>query len=136
MIGRFTLFAAILIAIFAAVYYFQTGDAEGTGEALVGVSVPELSAEQKKGEKIFNSSCASCHGINAAGKAGLAPPLVHKIYEPSHHGDMAFVLAAKQGVRQHHWQFGDMPPQPDVTNDQIQSIIAYVRALQRANGIQ
>jgi len=135
MIGRFALLTVAGFAVLVIVLSLRGGEGESGGESLADVSVPRLSAEQKQGESLFNASCASCHGINAAGKDGLAPPLVHKIYEPSHHGDMAFVLAAKQGVRQHHWQFGNMPPQPDVTDEQIQLIVAYVRALQRANGI-
>ena len=49
---------------------------------------------------------------------------------------MAFVLAARNGVRAHHWPFGDMPPvgQP-LTDGELAAIIAYVRELQRANGI-
>ena len=47
---------------------------------------------------------------NAAGQNGVAPPLVHKLYEPGHHSDMAFIMAAKNGVRSHHWRFGNMPP--------------------------
>ena len=109
---------------------------ETTGEPLVAVSIPAITGAAAAGESAFNENCAACHGRNAAGKDGLGPPLVHKIYEPSHHGDMAFVLAAKQGVRQHHWSFGNMPPQPHVSDQEIQSIIAYIRTLQRANGIR
>ena len=49
---------------------------------------------------------------------------------------LAFVLAARNGVRAHHWPFGDMPPvgQP-LTDGELAAIIAYVRELQRANGI-
>lgn len=104
-------------------------------EAIVNVVVPELDATSRIGETAFNQNCATCHGPNAAGKNGTAPPLVHKIYEPNHHGNMAFVLAAKRGVRQHHWRFGNMPPQPDVSEQEITAIIGYVRTLQRANGI-
>lgn len=70
------------------------------------------------------------------GKQGFGPPLVHKIYEPSHHGDAAFQVAAAQGVRAHHWRFGNMPPQDGVTAGDVTAIIAYVRELQRANGIE
>lgn len=137
MTGRLALFAVTTIIVLAVVVYLRNGgDVRSGGEALVEVAVPEMTADQRRGETAFNAGCASCHGINAAGRDGMAPPLVHKIYEPSHHSDMAFVLAAKQGVRQHHWRFGNMPPQPDVTDEQMQSIIAYVRTLQRANGIQ
>jgi len=108
---------------------------QSSGGALAEVKVPTLAGTALVGEETFNANCASCHGKNAAGKDGIAPPLVHKIYEPGHHGDMAFVLAAKQGVRQHHWSFGNMPPVPDLSDEQLSDIIAYVRKLQRANGI-
>jgi len=133
---RYTFFAAVAVAVFAAAYYLRTGEMEPTGEALADVTVPQLTAEQKQGENLFNANCSSCHGVNAAGKDGLAPPLIHKIYEPSHHGDMAFVLAAKQGVRQHHWQFGNMLPVEGITDDELSKIINHVRTLQRANGIE
>ncbi len=58
------------------------------------------------------------------------------IYEPSHHGDMAFVMAAQRGVQAHHWRFGDMPPQEGLTEGDLKAIVAYVREMQRANGIQ
>ena len=108
---------------------------DASGEPLVQVSVPVLTAAQRQGEQLFNENCASCHGENAAGQSGVAPPLVHIIYEPNHHGDMAFQLAAQRGVRQHHWQFGNMPAVPSVTPQDVSKITAYVRGLQRANGI-
>lgn len=45
---------------------------------------------------------------NAAGKHGLAPPLVHRIYEPDHHGDRAFLSTVQNGVQSHHWDFCGM----------------------------
>ena len=48
--------------------------------------------------------------VPAAGHDGAGPPLVHKIYQPGHRSDMAFVLAAQNGVRAHHWPFGNRPP--------------------------
>ena len=57
------------------------------------------------------------------------------IYEPNHHGDMSFRLAARQGVRAHHWDFGNMPPVEGVTDEDVIKITRYVRELQKANGI-
>ncbi len=65
------------------------------------------------------------------GAMASAPPLVHKIYEPGHHADGAFLLAVSRGVRAHHWPFGDMPPVDGVSQEDVQKIVAYVRALQR-----
>ncbi|KAB2849084.1 MAG: cytochrome c, partial [Hyphomicrobiaceae bacterium] len=63
------------------------------------------------------------------------PPLIHRVYHPGHHGDAAFFLAAKQGVRQHHWRFGDMAALPHVSDQQLAAIVRFVREVQAANGI-
>lgn len=103
---------------------------------LADVLLPEsLSQNAQIGQLGFEAKCAACHGLNAAGQDGVAPPLVHIIYEPSHHGDEAFQRAAAMGVRGHHWPFGDMPPVEGVTRGDVTMIIAYIRELQRANGI-
>ena len=104
--------------------------------ALAAVSLPEnLSQNAQIGKLAFGVKCASCHGTNAAGQDGVAPPLVHIIYEPGHHGDEAFQRAVEMGVRAHHWPFGDMPIIEGITRGDIKMITAYVRELQRANGI-
>lgn len=95
---------------------------------------PTLSVKAKQGKLVFNKFCSQCHGASAAGLEN-GPPLVHKIYEPNHHGDAAFFLAAKNGVRPHHWNFGPMPPVEGVSDSYIPFVIEYVRELQRANGI-
>ncbi len=106
------------------------------GAPIVQVSLPsELTTAATLGKRAFDAKCASCHGANAAGQNGVAPPLVHKIYEPNHHSDMAFVLAAKNGVRSHHWRFGNMPQVEGVTVADVKMIARYVRELQKENGI-
>ena len=87
------------------------------------------------GKDLFEGNCSACHGPVANGTA-KGPPLVDIIYEPSHHGDMAFVLAVRSGVRAHHWRFGDMPPLPGVTESMVLEIVGYVRWLQRQVGIE
>ena len=47
---------------------------------------------------------------------------------------MAFLMAAQNGVRAHHWRFGNMPPQ-QVTRGEVARIVTYIRELQQANGI-
>lgn len=93
--------------------------------------VPE---EYQAGENRFNELCARCHGLAGLG-TNTGPPLVHKIYEPSHHADFAFMRAAMQGVRAHHWKFGNMPKISEATPDDVNRIIPYVRWLQREAGI-
>ena len=106
------------------------------GAALADVLVPDaLSENAKIGKLAFEAKCSACHGTNAAGRDGMGPPLVHIIYEPNHHGDESFQLAAKSGVRAHHWSFGNMPAVEGITRGDVTMIVAYIRELQRANGI-
>jgi mono/diheme cytochrome c family protein len=103
---------------------------------MVDVVLPDsLTAEAALGRMTFAAQCAQCHGQNGAGNAGFGPPLIHKIYEPSHHGDYSFVLAVTRGVRSHHWRFGDMAPVEGMTEDRVAPIITFIREVQRANGI-
>jgi len=89
----------------------------------------------KEGRTLYESSCAACHGMDLKGSDG-GPSFLDPIYAPNHHPDEAFRSAAKNGVRQHHWNFGDMPAQPRFTDADIDAIIAYVRSEQREAGIK
>ena len=100
----------------------------------VGSSGP-VPAEFQTGETTFNANCSACHGKQAAG-TDHGPPLVHKVYEPNHHGDQAFQYAAANGVRAHHWEFGNMPKITAVTPADVDQIVKYVRWQQRQAGIQ
>ena len=107
---------------------------EASGEGTVTVKTTALSEQGKQGEALFNATCLECHGENAAGTM-QGPPLVHIIYETNHHSDKAFYLAVSSGVRQHHWTYGDMPAQPQVSEADVTKIIRFIRELQVANGI-
>ena len=135
----------ILVIIGSLVYTFWTNgnrfvqvDAsdENLSIAIAKVTSPEkFSPNAIVGKLAYDTKCVTCHGTNAEGKDGLAPPLVHKIYEPSHHGDESFQRAVSLGVKAHHWRFGNMPPVEGLTRGDVKMIIAYIRELQRANGI-
>jgi len=106
------------------------------GEPLAEVILPaSLSESAQIGKRVFENSCAVCHGANAAGQNGVAPPLVHTTYRPGHHSDLAFVMAARNGAQAHHWEFGNMPPIPGLTDGDVKLIARYIRELQEANGI-
>ena len=103
---------------------------------LVRVSLPDnLSRNAQIGKIGFEAKCANCHGANAGGNDAIAPPLIHKIYEPSHHADESFQRAVSLGVQAHHWPFGNMPAIEGLTLGDVTMIITYIRELQRANGI-
>ena len=128
---------AVALGAVGYLYFGDGGDTGGTGLPIVSVNVPAtLSVRAQLGRKTYDANCASCHGRNAAGQDGVAPPLVHIVYEPGHHGDESFQRAVARGVRAHHWRFGDMPPVEGLSRRDVAAVVAYVRELQRANGIR
>ncbi|WP_159683024.1 c-type cytochrome [Cognatazoarcus halotolerans] len=110
-----------------------------SGAMAQGMQVPKPSAglmpNPVVGQALFAKNCASCHGADLAG-SDEGPPLLHRIYEPSHHSDMAFQMAVRNGSRAHHWNFGDMKPVAGLTPDDVAHITAYVRMQQRKAGIR
>ena len=97
-------------------------------------AVAAAPVELQGGEQKFVANCSACHGAGGVGTS-QGPPLVHKIYEPNHHGDSAFQLAAAKGVKAHHWEFGNMPKIDGVTPEDVDQIVQYVRWLQKQAGI-
>ncbi|WP_241525830.1 c-type cytochrome [Pseudophaeobacter leonis] len=97
--------------------------------------MPPLAGNAAIGQRVFETACSACHGSNAAGNEDAGPPLIHIIYEPAHHADEAFQRAVAMGVKSHHWRFGDMPPVAGLTRGDVAMVIAYIREIQRANGI-
>ena len=112
----------------------EPSEESGAGTPISLALAAEIPPELEVGQALFDQSCALCHGSRAVGTSE-GPPLIHIYYEPNHHGDAAFYLAVQQGVRAHHWRFGDMPAIPDVDFGQATEIIRYVRFLQDEGGI-
>ena len=104
------------------------GGGQASGDPLAG-------GDPARGQELFAANCAACHGANASGTPS-GPPLVHEVYEPSHHADASFLRAVQQGVQPHHWEFGPMPSIPGLDTGDVADIIAYVRGLQREAGIE
>lgn len=106
------------------------------------LSVPKPSAglmpNPTTGKKLYDQHCATCHGKDLKGSDSgnlKGPPLLHRVYEPNHHSDAAFQMAAKNGVRAHHWPYGDMPAVAGVSPDDVAHITSYVRVEQRKAGV-
>lgn len=124
----FSLAISIIVMAVAA-----AGCASGGGDGVA--SAPAREADADRGAELYAASCALCHGERGDGTQ-TGPPLVHVIYEPGHHPDASFRNAVKNGVAAHHWSFGNMPPRPELSDGDIDDVIAYVRALQREAGIE
>lgn len=126
---------AITIIVLAAMLMAHLGFFGRAETRSNGVVIPTLSGEALAGQAVFEANCASCHGTNGVG-TNKGPPLVHDIYNPGHHSDAAFHRAVRDGVPQHHWPFGNMPAQTQVSEEQVGKILKFVRELQVANGIR
>ena len=88
-----------------------------------------------RAKRLFNANCAQCHGTCCRRHFDQGPTFIDRVYHPGHHADAAFRLAVLRGVRQHHWQFGNMLPVPGLSETEVNQIICYVRHLQLANNI-
>lgn len=108
----------------------------GTTAALAQtVKMPTFSEAAAKGHSLFKARCAACHGENALGSEN-GPPLIHFFYRPGHHNDDQIRAAVTVGVEAHHWEFGNMPPVEGISDDEKDTLVAFIRELQRANGIK
>jgi mono/diheme cytochrome c family protein len=87
------------------------------------------------GAGLYAASCSACHGSDLRGTQ-LGPSLLSIVYEPSHHPDESFRSAIRNGVKAHHWNFGDMPPVTGLTDEEIELVIAHVRSVQEAEGFE
>ena len=123
--------AALVVAGVVGVTGTQLGESETTPP---GGTDRSLASAVPAGRATYDANCAGCHGSQGFG-TDKGPPLVHPIYNPGHHSDASFARAVSQGVRQHHWKFGDMPAQPQVTQQQFDAIVRHVREMQESHGI-
>ena len=96
---------------------------------------PPSADELSMGQDLYEQNCAECHGVDLRG-TDKGPSHLSKVYEPSHHGDGAFLVAVLRGVGAHHWSFGDMPPIPGLSNDDVAAITSYVRSVQDREGFE
>jgi mono/diheme cytochrome c family protein len=114
----------VAVAAVVAVVLVAAGGSED------GPAEPGSPEELALGQEVFAQNCATCHGEELRG--GLAgPPLVHEIYAPDHHPDSSIRAAVARGVQPHHWDFAAMPPIPNLSDADVDAVIAYIRDVQR-----
>ena len=86
------------------------------------------------GEQLFSNNCSLCHGADLRG-TNTGPSLLHEYYEPNHHSNASFVIAVRRGVRQHHWDFGNMPAVEGLSIEEVHAVICYIREAQLEDGL-
>jgi mono/diheme cytochrome c family protein len=124
----------IVLAVLGAGWLGIAGCSRSEQPAVSSTAVAEVPAAHAGGRQLFETHCARCHGAGGTGTE-RGPSFLSKTYEPNHHGDASFLMAVRRGVTAHHWRFGDMPPIPDVPDDDMTRIVGYIRWAQRQAGI-
>lgn len=105
-----------------------TSDAPAPPTTAAALAIPD-------GAAVYQQYCAECHGVDLRG-TDKGPSQLSIIYEPNHHGDYAYRVAIRDGVREHHWWFGDMPPVEGITDLEIEKVISYIRSEQERLGFE
>jgi mono/diheme cytochrome c family protein len=87
-----------------------------------------------EGKKVFETRCFVCHGRDGKGDGPSATGLSEKPqdltdpnWQKSNSDDLIGIVIKQGGVA--IGKTGAMPPNPDLTQAQIQSLVAFVRSL-------
>lgn len=132
----FILSSILVLALGAAVERVEASDQDRTpkldlDDPAIDVAEPRvMSKKARNGRRIFESKCVGCHGKSGSGTR-RGPPLL--MYDRSNHGDDDYRNAVRNGVPQHHWKFGPMPPIKGVDEAGLEGLIAYMREIQAYN---
>lgn len=102
-------------------------DPPATGNPLEPVAVSE-------GKRLFEGTCAACHGFDALGIDGLGRTLVDSLFvgEQTDAQMLAFLAEGLKADHPDNITGVDMPPRggnPDLTDQDLNDIVAYVRTL-------
>ncbi len=85
----------------------------------------------ERGERIYAANCAQCHGADLAG-TDRGPSLLSPVYGPDQVSDAAMADVIRNGAEQRLFEFGPMAGNGALSDEQIDSIIVYVRSQQGA----
>jgi mono/diheme cytochrome c family protein len=131
-----TVAAAIAVAAVLAACGGDDGDGgSGDREDAATAAGSGGDADLALGEQAYADNCARCHGADLRG-TDQGPSHLSEVYEPGHHSDASFEAAIRQGSPQHHWEFGDMPPVEGLDDAEVGAVIAYIRSVQSAEGLE
>jgi ubiquinol-cytochrome c reductase cytochrome c subunit len=120
-----TRLAAALFLVGGVYAAFAPGvsSAAGRGELSAAADNGALSAAAAEGQRLYETSCITCHGPNAQGVAGRGPSLIGvgsaAVEFQVGTGRMPLASQGAQGVRK----------QPQLTIDQARQIGAYIQAM-------
>ncbi len=92
-----------------------------------GADGPRTTLE--RGEATYRASCAQCHGGDLSG-TDRGPSLLEPVYGPDQLTDAELADAIRNGVEEDLWDFGPMPANGALGDEQIDAIVEFVRSEQ------
>lgn len=131
---KYFVYPVLAVALFFLYGLSDANSNESQNKEMETIEESSPPSPFKEGDDLFHARCAGCHGVEASGTL-MGPTFLSKIYVPNHHSDASFHLAVRNGVRAHHFKFGNMPKIPGLSETEVNEIIRYVRWLQEKEGI-
>ena len=126
-IGQLALTAMVLTACGGA---GETGG--GTGEAGGGTAV--TAADAARGQKLYQQTCAMCHGYQGEGVQRLGKPIVDSEFVRRYSDEelVRFLIEGRAANHPDNTQGIPMPPRggnPSLTDEDLAAIVAYMRSI-------
>ena len=91
-----------------------------------------VSARAADAKEIFEKDCAKCHGVDGKGKTKMGEKVGVKDYaDAKAQADMKdadMAKAIKEGVKEKDTDKIRMKAYPDLSDDEVKGLVAYVRA--------
>jgi len=89
------------------------------------VKVEKIAMDMPGYQLYMDNGCSNCHGDKLQGGTN-GPPLVYPMYKRTSHSKGRFFVSIRNGVKQDHWYFGDMPANPQLTDSEIDDLISFI----------
>ena len=108
---------------------------EPSNDAKAGTLVGAIELTKHPGYDLFVASCAACHGQGAEGMEGLGLPLTTSGFVRGKIDKdlITFIKTGRASWDENNTTGIDMPPKggnPAITDEQLQTIVDYIRAVQ------
>jgi mono/diheme cytochrome c family protein len=99
---------------------------------LLGAAAIQAHAAEAKTVKFFKETCGICHGENAEGTPGLAPPLKGSAWvKGASDGDLAATITkGREGAAKRHKDIPGPMPANSMSDGRLKDVIAYLREIQ------
>ncbi len=128
-------FGALLMMVIGGVAWWSLGSTRVLGNR----PSQELSATERRGETIYNASCASCHGVPSGGTMMDYPPRHDANGHTWHHPDCELIQIVREGGDAMTEAMREMMAPPDaprmqafkdrLSPEKIAAVLAFIKTM-------